>query len=180
MTLGNQQSVAGPLLISEYIRPALPEIRDGQFWRLFTPVFLHFSIFHITFNMLWTWEFGRLIEWRQGPVALGLVTLISGVASNLTQYMVSGPLFGGMSGVIYAFLGYTWIQGLTNPRFGVRINPAILKLMLGWFVICWSGLLEKFFGLAVANTAHTAGLLSGILMALLVSGAVRLRTGKRR
>lgn len=173
MTFGMEHIIVGPLLISEYIRPTLPEIQQGQWWRLVTPMFLHFSIFHLVFNMLWTWELGRIIEWQQGAWLLAI--LISGVSvvSNLAQYMVSGPLFGGMSGVIYGLFGYVWIQSLTSPRFRIRLNPVIVRLMLGWFVLCWSGLLEKFFGLAVANTAHSAGLASGALAALIVSGIVR-------
>ena len=53
------------------------------------------------------------------------------------------------------------------------MNPAIVKLMLGWFVICWTGLLEKIFGIAIANTAHTAGLISGMVVSLIVSGIVQ-------
>ncbi len=173
MNIINQRIIA-PLLISEYITPTLPEILNGQYWRLLTPIFLHFNLFHIVFNMLWVWELGRLIEWRQGVLLLGTLTLVVSIISNMSQYFVSGPVFGGMSGVIYGYFGYVWIQSLTNPGFGVRLNPAIVKLMLGWFLICWSGILEMLFGLSIANTAHTAGLLSGIGIALIVSGAVRI------
>ena len=173
MTFGLEHIIVGPLLISEYIRPTLPEIQQGQLWRLVTPMFLHFSIFHIVFNMLWTWELGRIIEWQQGSWLLAALIFGISMVSNLAQYLVSGPLFGGMSGVIYGLFGYIWIQSLTNPRFRIRLNPVIIKLMLGWFVLCWSGLLERFFGLAVANTAHSAGLASGLVMALIASGIVR-------
>ena len=173
MNLGLQHIIIPPLLISEYLQPTLPEIYTGEVWRLVTPVFLHFGIFHIVFNMLWTWELGRLIEWRQGIWQLGALTLIVSIVANLAQYFVSGPLFGGMSGVIYGYFGYVWAQNLTNPRFGIQLNPAIVKLMLGWFVICWTGLLEKIFGIAIANTAHTAGLISGMVVSLIVSGIVQ-------
>ncbi len=180
MNLGLQNLVIAPLLISKFIQPTLPEILSGEIWRLFTPMFLHFGIFHIVFNMLWTWELGRLVEWRQGIWLLGSLTLVASIVANLAQYFVSGPLFGGMSGVIYGYFGYVWVQSLSNPRFGVRLNPAIVKLMLGWFAICWTGLLEKFFGIAVANTAHTAGLASGIAFSLIVSGIVRTNSRSRR
>ncbi len=176
MTVMDQPAIIGPLLISEYIKPTLPEIINGEIWRLISPMFLHFSIFHIVFNLLWIWELGRLIEWRQGIIMLGAITASVSMIANLAQYYVSGPWFGGMSGVIYGYFGYVWIQSLTNPRFAIRLNPAIVKLMLGWFLVCWSGLLEKLFGLSVANTAHTAGLLSGAAFALMVSGVVRKTT----
>ena len=174
MVLGLEYLIVGSLLISEYIPPSLPEVMAGELWRLITPIFLHFGIFHIVFNMLWTWELGRLIEWRQGPVMLGVLVVSVALVSNLAQYFITGPLFGGMSGVVYGLFGYVWIQGLTNPKFAIRLNPVIVKFMLGWFVICWSGLLEKFFGVAVANTAHTAGLLMGVAVAFAYSGAIRL------
>ena len=176
MNVGNQEAIIRLFLISEYFHPVLPEIFAGQIWRIFTPIFLHFGIFHIVFNMMWTWELGRIIELKQGKRVLLSVCLVSGAAANIAQYLVSGPVFGGMSGVVYALFGYLWIQGLTNPRFGIRLNPAIVYLMMGWFVVCWTGILEKLFGLGIANTAHTAGLISGILLSLLVTW----KTGHRR
>ena len=178
MNVGNQEAVIRLFLISEYFHPVLPEILGGQIWRLFTPIFLHFGIFHIVFNMMWTWELGRIIELKQGRTILLILCLVSGAVANVSQYLVSGPVFGGMSGVVYALFGYLWIQGLTNVRFGIRLNPAIVYLMLGWFVVCWTGILEKLFGLGVANTAHTAGLVSGILISLMVTWAISTRRSR--
>ena len=172
MTYLDRMAVVRPLLISEYAR-ALPEIRQGQLWRLVTPVFLHFGLFHIVFNMLWTWELGRLIEARQGAVALLGLSALLGVISNLGQYWVAGPLFGGMSGVVYGYFGYLWMLGLFHPAFGIRLNPPVVYLMLGWFVLGWTGILELLFNLRVANTAHTGGLISGIVLAFMVIGLHR-------
>ena len=173
MNLWDYEAVFQPLLITEYIKPVLPEIREGQLWRLFSPMFLHFSIFHIAFNLLWVWQLGRLVEFKQGGIVLGLLCLLSGAIANIAQYFVTGPLFGGMSGVVYALFGYVWLQGLTNRQFGIQLPNNIVYLLLGWFVICWSGILEKLFGLGIANTAHTAGLASGIVLSLLVSALSR-------
>ncbi len=170
MTYLDRMAVIRLLLISEYTHPVLPEIRDGQWWRLVTPMFLHFGLFHIVFNMLWTWEFGRLIEVRHGMLGLLGLSAFIGVAANLGQYYISGPWFGGMSGVVYGYFGYLWIQR--------RLNPPVVYLLLGWFVLCWSGLLELLFSLRVANTAHTAGLVSGIAVAFLVAGLYRLRRAR--
>ena len=173
--------IIAPLLISEYqapTLPALPEIINGQYWRLVTPMFVHFNIFHIVFNLLWVWELGRLIEWRQGMGALGALTVGLSVLSNLTQYSVSGALFGGMSGVIYGYFGYIWVMSMGSPRFGIRLNPAIVKLLLVWFLIGWSGILETWFDLRIANTAHTAGLLGGVAVALIVAGVARITAPK--
>src|SRR6185503_8353263 len=34
----------------------LPEVRSGEFWRLFTPIFIHYGVIHILFNMLWFYQ----------------------------------------------------------------------------------------------------------------------------
>lgn len=174
LMLWNREWVVRGLLITLYYQPVLPEIRGGEVWRLVTPAFLHFGLFHIAFNLLWTWEFGRLIENRQGSLMLLCLFLVCSLAANIAQYLASGPVFGGMSGVIYAFFGYTWTQGLANPRFGVRLNPPVVYLLLGWFAICWTGILERLFGLGIANTAHTAGLVSGVAVSLAVIARQRL------
>ncbi len=165
----NQVWVMRGLLISTYYQPTLPEIQLGEIWRLVTPAFLHFGIFHIAFNLIWIWEFGRLIEDRQGSLILTGLFLAGSISANIAQYLVGGPVFGGISGVVYAWFGYVWIQGLTNPHFGAHLHRPVVYLLLGWFLICWTGILELLFGLTIANTAHTAGLGSGLLASFLVT-----------
>ncbi len=155
-------------LISLPGRTGLPEIFSGQIWRLISPIFLHFSVLHIGFNMLWVYMLGGVIEIRQGKWLLLLMVISTAIISNLIQYLVEGYSFGGMSGVVYALFGYVWMQGLTNDEFGVQLQQQLVIMMLGWFVVCWSGILE-LFGLFIANTAHTAGLVSGIILSILVT-----------
>jgi len=163
--LGLQENILRMLLITQYMEPQYAEIRQGEIWRLITPVFLHFGLFHIVFNMLWTWEFGRIIEWQHGATRMLGATLLIGVIANLCQYHETGPVFGGMSGVIYGYFGFLWIQGLINRSYPVKLNRNIVILLLGWFFACWIGLIDWLFGIRVANTAHTAGLISGIALA---------------
>lgn len=151
-----------PLLITNYVDAGLLEIRHGQLWRLVTPVFIHFGMLHIGLNMLWLWQLGGLIEYARGPWVLSALILASAILSNVSEFYSSGPLFGGMSGVIFALLGYLWVQGKFNPRFGIRLNPALFTMVMVWFVICWSGLLE-LIGIHIANIAHTVGLATGAL-----------------
>lgn len=130
----------------------------GEVWRLFTPMFLHFHIFHLLFNMLWLKDLGGVIETRRGKWKFfGLVLLISGI-SNLGQGIMSGPNFGGMSGVVFGLFGYIWMQARYVPNSGFFMPPNLVVLMLLWLVICFTGA----FG-PIANTAHTLGLLTGMI-----------------
>ncbi len=109
---------------------------SGEYWRLLTPVFLHFGWLHITFNSLWTWELGALIEQRLGTVALVLLVVCCGVGSNIAQYLWSGPtLFGGMSGVVYALLGFCWVYNALLPGAGLQVPRGIITFMMIWLVL---------------------------------------------
>ena len=167
---GSIESILLPLLISEYYT-GISEIMNGQIWRLVTPIFIHFHIFHIVFNMLWLWDLGGTVERIQGSRILLMIVLISGILSNVGQHLFTGPLFGGMSGVVYALLGYVWMQGLFNPRFYASLNKAIVVMMLVWFVLCWTGVIGN-----IANIAHTAGLVVGIVWGYLYAKNVANRS----
>lgn len=155
--LGSSTRAVLPLLIAEPGTAPFEQIAHGEVWRLVTPMLLHFGLLHILFNMMWLWDLGRLIETLKGTAFLLAFVVVTGIASNVAQYAITGnPLFGGMSGVVYALLGYVWMQGRHNPRFGFSLHKSTVAMMLGWYVLCWTGLLGP-----IANWAHTAGLVLG-------------------
>ncbi len=133
-----------------------PAVTGGQVWRLVTPIFVHFGIWHLLFNMLWLFQLGSMIERHLGTVVLAKVVLGTAALSNLAQYVVSGPNFGGMSGVVYALAGYVWMRGRHDPNSGVYLDPQSFQWLLIWLVLCFTGLLGP-----VANTAHLVGLIAG-------------------
>lgn len=170
-SFGHDTRLLMPLFISEYIGGGLREVFAGQVWRLITPIFIHFGVIHILFNMLWLFDLGGVIERMQGSPRLGILVGVTGVLGNLAQFLWAGPDFGGMSGVIYGLLGYVWIQGRLNPRSGLVLHQYVVIMMLAWFVLCWSGVIG-----AVANMAHTMGLISGVILGWFYSPNKRLRT----
>ncbi len=143
--------------------PVSDAFQKGQYWRLMTPAFLHFGIFHLAFNSLWIWELGRRIETLCGSRYLLIFILFSGVAANLTQYYWSGPsLFGGMSGVVYGLLGYIWVRHRLSPHSLLAVPPGLIVFMLVWLVIGMTGVLNLFISGNIANAAHVGGLIAGI------------------
>lgn len=158
--IGKNDAVVYRFLLSDYDE-GLPEIRHGELWRLITPIFLHFSILHILFNMMWLKDLGTVIEKRLGPATLlGLVAGI-GIISNLAQYYFHGPVFGGMSGVVYGLLGYVWVKSRVDPSSGFFLSQQTVFIMLGWLVLCFTGVLGP-----IANFAHLGGLVAGVLCGL--------------
>lgn len=140
-------------------------LENGEYWRLITPIFIHFGIFHIAFNGLWLWEFGRRIETLTGSGHFLQVVLVSGLVSNFCQYYWSGPsLFGGMSGVLYALLGYIWIRNKIAPSPSLRLPKGIIGFMLAWLFICMTGIVDLLFQGSIANAAHAGGLITGMIL----------------
>ena len=143
----------------------LPEIRHGEIWRLITPIFIHFQVLHILFNMLWLRDLGSMIEGRQSSIHLLVLVLVIAAGSNLAQFYIGhAPNFGGMSGVVYGLLGYIWIRGKFDPGSGLFLHPSTVTMMLIWLVVCYTNLLGP-----IANTAHLVGLLMGAAWGYLAS-----------
>jgi GlpG protein len=156
------------LYISEQFGKDLPEVRQGQIWRLITPIFLHFHVLHILFNMLWLKDLGSVIETRVGALQLLLLVVAIGIASNLAQYFISGPAFGGMSGVVYGLLGYVWMKSRFDPSSGMFLHPSTVTMMLIWLALGYTNLLP----VKMANTVHAVGLAVGMVWGF-VSARVR-------
>ncbi|MBR9829990.1 MAG: rhomboid family intramembrane serine protease [Oceanospirillales bacterium] len=135
---------------------------SGEIWRLVTPMFMHFSVLHILFNLLWVWIVGSRMEPVQGSVSLLGLVLFSALSSNLAQYLVSGPMFGGMSGVVFALLGYSWLWDKRGGQPRIGLPPALMGMMLFWLALGFTGVLEGVGLGAIANTAHLVGLLAGL------------------
>ena len=119
--------------------------------------------------MMWLWDLGRALELLRGRAFYVCFVVVTGAAANLAQYAITGqPLFGGMSGVVYALLGYFWMQGRFNPRMGFTLHQSTVIMMIAWFVLCWAGVLGP-----IANWAHSVGLALGVAWGFLDRRPVR-------
>ena len=134
-------------------------LRTGQVWRIFTPMFLHFGVLHILFNMMWLRDLGTRIEFARGTRRFLTLVLICAATSNIAQLYVSGPGFGGMSGVVFGLIGYLWMKGKFQPHLGLALMPNQIVYAVLWMLLCIGGA----FG-GVANTAHVTGMLAGMLL----------------
>jgi GlpG protein len=172
----NDDRVAQALVISEYRSDGnfvrwyglglswtnRPEVEPPHFqlWRLITPIFLHIGPMHLVMNMMALHAEGTLIEMRRGTWRLAFMVLLIAVLSNLAQYVYGhSPTFGGMSGVGFGLFGYLWMKSEFDPVSGIAISRYNVYMMLGFLVLCMTGLVGP-----IANAAHVVGLVVGILM----------------
>lgn len=138
-------------------------LASGQIWRLVSPALMHFGWMHLVFNMLWLWYFGRQVEALQGPARLIILAVVAAFVSNLAQYATGTVLFGGMSGVDYALLGYVWLMSRRAPGSGFFVPQMLVVFMLAWMVFTMTDMASLFGFGNVANEAHLGGLLVGLI-----------------
>lgn len=143
-------------------------LEQHQYWRLVTPIFLHFSIMHLCFNLLWMWDVGRKVERTIGGLVYLLGVVLIGIASNCLQYFIGEtPLFGGMSGVVYGVIGFAWLLPKFYPALPTLVSQPVMIFMLICLALGYTQIFS-FFGVGnIANTAHLAGLISGLVLAVL-------------
>ena len=165
-------SVAGDQAVMIWLAWPYDASQRFELWRYFTHAFMHFSLMHILFNLLWWWYLGGMIEKRVGSGKLLVITVISALLSGFIQHKFSGPWFGGLSGVVYALMGYAWLRGEREPQSGIYLQRGLIIFSLLWLIVGWLDL----FGMSIANGAHVTGLAVGLAMAFADTQNVRKRT----
>ena len=135
-------------------------------------------------NMQALYVLGAAIEERRGTVRLAMMVFSIAIVSNVLQYSWAtfwppyepNPLFGGISGVVFGLFGYIWMKTWYDPGSGLTLHPTSIFLCLMFYTLC---ILRTFPGLSgtfssmlphVANTAHTVGLVMGVVYGFVSSG----------
>ena len=143
-------------------------MQNNEWWRLITPMFIHFSLTHLVFNCLWIYVLGTKIEQIDGHITFINLVIFSSIISNLVQHFFGeSTLFGGLSGVIYGLLGYCMIIEIDTKQERYDLPPALYLFMLIWLILGFLGILNLFGFGNVANYAHLGGLISGIIFAMI-------------
>lgn len=129
-----------------------------------TPMFLHFGELHLVFNMLWLWYFGRQLEPVHPAWLFLALTLVLSFTSNTAQYLYSNSNnFGGMSGVVYGLVGYTWVIHKCMPQTRLQLNNNTFLIFVVALVI-----MEVLASSWIASAAHVGGLVSGLVFGVFI------------
>ena len=142
----------------------------GEYWRIFTPALMHFSLTHLLFNCLWVYVVGLEIQKVLGKLALLLIIFTSGIIANFSEFFLYESIrFGGLSGVVYGLFGYCFAKEIILKQYHFSFPPSLYTFILIWLLVGYTDILYYLgFGM-VANGAHLGGLLSGMLMGIIPS-----------
>lgn len=136
-------------------------ILSGQFWRLFTPMFLHGGLLHIGFNMYALYIFGPGLERHYGHWRFLILYILSGFAGNVMSFLFSAAPSLGSSTAIFGLLGAEGVLLYQNRKiFGRNAQRALGNIVL-------IAVINLAIGMSpgIDNWGHVGGLLAGTLFA---------------
>jgi rhomboid protease GluP len=138
---------------------------DGEWWRLFTSLFIHFGIAHLVLNMIALVMFGPLVERLYGSVNYLLIYFLAGIAGSVASISWRPEInSAGASGAIFGILGALLAEQL---RAGDTFPPDILRPIRNTALVFLG--LSLYAGLrfkGIDNAAHLGGVVSGFLIGL--------------
>lgn len=139
-----------------------PLIMEGEWWRLFSAMFLHIGFFHLMMNGLALYFLGTLVERIYGSIRFLFIYMIAGLIGSLASFAFMGAVSAGASGAIFGCFGALLFFGLIHRELFFRTMGQNVIVIL---------VINLVFGFVVQGIdmgAHLGGLAGGFLAAALV------------
>ncbi|QSO46363.1 rhomboid family intramembrane serine protease [Alicyclobacillus mengziensis] len=133
-------------------------VSGGQWWRLFTAMFVHFGLVHIGLNMV---SLGSLyvVEWLLGSPMFLTTYLLSGLVGNLAilVFAAHDVTSAGASGAIFGIFGVALYMSFKGILTKAARNQLLIILVIN--------LAYGFSSSDIGNSAHIGGLIAGVILA---------------
>jgi rhomboid protease GluP len=149
-----------------------PLVANGQYWRLFTAMFLHVGVAHLAFNGFGLLIFGQLVERTYGHARFLTIYILAGLSGSVASYLLNTIFIGaGASGAIFGVLGALaaffvarrkTFGGMARRNLTGLLVLAAINLSYGWVTP------------GIDNWAHIGGLAAGFLLGLALAPEYRL------
>jgi membrane associated rhomboid family serine protease len=142
-------------------------VAQGEWWRIFTAMFLHLNILHIGLNMLSLFFIGTAIEVFYGKWRYLTIYLLSGIIGGVVSYFIEGPNFVavGASGAIFGVFGALGIFYFVNRRALGRFGTGAIGNWIFWLAL---NLVFGFSDPQIGIVDHLGGLVAGMIIALIL------------
>jgi membrane associated rhomboid family serine protease len=150
-------------------------VAQGQVWRIFTAMFLHFNLLHIGLNMLSLFLIGGVVEVFFGKWRYLLIYLGSGIVGGIVTYFVMPPdtLAAGASGAIFGVFGALGVFYIVNRQTLGRFGAGAISNWLFWLAL---NLVFGFSQPGIGIWDHIGGLVAGMVIAALLIPTLGRRT----
>jgi len=150
-------------------------IQNGEWWRIFSAMFLHAGFLHVLFNMFSLYIFGPELEKIAGKARFITIYLLSGIVGNVATYLLNDSGYGslGASGAIFGIFGaFGALVYYTR-----RTMPMLRKLILPIIVI---SVIMTFIQPNVNVYAHLGGLVTGFILGLIYLHPKRILSWRKQ
>jgi len=141
-------------------------VAAGEFYRLFTAMFLHYGLIHLAMNMWALWVLGRSLEATLGPLRFLALYLIAGLGGNVAAYLFSRP-DAATAGASTAIFGLFAALFIIMRRLG-RDTSAVIPILV-------INLIFTFAVPGISIAGHLGGMVTGAVMAFALAYAPRSR-----
>lgn len=140
-------------------------IAQGQYWRLFTAIFLHIGFLHLVLNSYALYSLGPQVESLFGQSRFLAIYLLSGLTGSVASYALSPSLSAGASGAIFGLIGALAVY-LTHHRdiFGRRGQRGLTNIL----VVILYNLVLSFTVPGIDALGHLGGLIGGLIVGKLL------------
>lgn len=138
-------------------------VKNGEYYRLFTCIFLHIGIMHLLCNMYSLYIIGREVENLFGKIKYIIIFILSGIfGSIMSLAFTHNTISAGGSGAIFGLLGALLYFGM---HYRTYLGEAIKRSIIPIIVV---NLIIGFFAEGIDLAAHIGGLVGGVLVAMMV------------
>lgn len=137
--------------------------KNGDYYRLFTSMFLHIGIMHLLCNMYSLYIIGKEVENVFGKWKYLVIYILSGMAGSILSLAFNhNTICAGASGAIFGLLGALLYFGYYyRPYLGATLTRSIIPVIA-------INLIIGFLDSGIDNSAHIGGLVGGLLVAMAV------------
>lgn len=144
-----------------------PLVSQGEYWRLFTAMFLHSGFMHILFNGLSLFIFGRIVEGIYGHIKFSLIYTLAGIFGSIASFNINSTVVAaGASGAIFGIIGALTAYFLVNRKI---LGEFGRQNLTGLIMLAGINLVFGFSVQGIDNWAHLGGLTFGFLLAIPIS-----------
>jgi len=141
-----------------------PYIADGDYWRLFTAMFLHVGLTHLAFNGFGLFIFGQQVEKFYGPYRFGVIYILAGLAGSVASFALNDTAVGaGASGAIFGILGALVAFFVIHRD---KLGEFGRQSLTGFLILAAINLFIGFSIPNVDNFAHMGGFAAGFALTL--------------
>lgn len=142
-----------------------PAIRDGEYYRLFTSMFLHLNLTHILFNGYALYVLGRDVESLFGTARFAVIYFLGGLSGSLASFVFTDAPSVGASGAIFAIFGAEMVyfyqhRALHGERGRQHLNQLVILMVINLAL----GFFSSATTFRIDNAGHIGGLVGGLVL----------------